>query len=62
MLKAVQAFTYQGITFQAGADIPPIAIEADDLAILLARGVVINTTPQPESDNPPDRQAKRRVK
>jgi hypothetical protein len=43
MLKAVRAFMYQGVSFAAGAEIPPLAIEADDLAIFLARGVVIET-------------------
>lgn len=59
MLKAVRSFTYQGQAFEAGAEIPPYAIEADDLAIFVARGVVIDTAPKPEPKPRDARPAKR---
>jgi hypothetical protein len=51
-MKAAQAFTYQGQAFEAGAEIPPLAIEADDLAILVAKGVVVSTAPKPPAAKP----------
>ena len=47
MLKVVSSFVLNGVEYAEGAEVDPAALEAEDVADLLARGLLLDPAAPP---------------